>query len=94
MNEKVHISDLTMTYVSDRLERSVTALEDIERRAVAVANVKCQLVHRRRMRMCKPRPRVLQLAPYLVEAFRREIVKEYVCAIHGEAFNMFAQTAQ
>ena len=30
MNEKVRVSDLSMTYVSDRLERRVTALENIE----------------------------------------------------------------
>ena len=30
MNEKVHVSALNMTYVSDRLERQVTALENIE----------------------------------------------------------------
>ena len=30
MNEKVRVSDLSMTYFSDRLERRVTALENIE----------------------------------------------------------------
>ena len=30
MSEKVRVSDLSMTYVSDRLERQVTALENIE----------------------------------------------------------------